>query len=125
MNNTRQQKYSRLILKELSSIFQNDIKNMFGKAFITVTNVRVSPDLGLAKAYLSFMLVDDKNLALESVKAQVKPIRNLLGEKIRKQVRIIPELAFYLDDNVDYAIKMEEVFSKIVIPPAPSEDDQS
>lgn len=121
MNSTRQQKYSRLIQKELSGIFQFDIKNMFGKAFITVTTVRISPDLGVAKVYLSFMMVDSKPEALASVKDQVKAIRNLLGEKIRKQARIIPELIFYLDDNVDYAAKMEEVFSKIEIPVAPPE----
>lgn len=124
MNSTRQQKYSRLIQKELGSIFQNDIKSMFGKAFITVTTVRISPDLGVAKIYLSFMMVDDKVEALNSVKTQVKAIRNLLGEKIRKQARIVPELIFYLDDNVDYAIKMEEVFAKIEIPPAPPESTE-
>lgn len=122
MDSTRQQKYSRLIQKELGQIFQNDIKNMFGKAFISVNTVRISPDLSVAKAYLSFMMVDSKHEALESVKAQVKPIRKLLGDKIRKQARIVPELIFYLDDNLDYAAKMDVLFSNIEIPPAPEED---
>jgi ribosome-binding factor A len=123
MDSTRQQKYSRLIQKELGNIFQNDIKNMFGKAFISVNTVRISPDLSVAKAYLSFMMVDNKQEALESVKAQVKPIRKLLGDKIRKQARIIPELIFYLDDNVDYAAKMDVLFSNIEIPPVPPDED--
>jgi len=122
MDSTRQQKYSRLIQKELGQIFQNDIKNMFGKAFISVNTVRISPDLSVAKAYLSFMMVDSKHEALESVKAQVKPIRKLLGDKIRKQARIVPELIFYLDDNLDYAAKMDVLFSNIEIPPAPEEE---
>ena len=124
MDSTRQQKYARLIQKELGQIFQNDIKNMFGNAFISVNTVRISPDLSVAKAYLSFMMVDSKHEALESVKAQVKPIRKLLGDKIRKQARIVPELIFYLDDNLDYAAKMDVLFSNIEIPPAPEEEAQ-
>lgn len=123
MDSTRQQKYSRLIQKELGNIFQNDIKNMFGKAFISVNTVRISPDLSVAKAYLSFMMVDSKQAALDSVKAQIKPIRKLLGDKIRKQARIVPELIFYLDDNLDYAAKMDVLFSNIEIPPAPPEEE--
>jgi ribosome-binding factor A len=124
MDSTRQQKYARLIQKELGAIFQHDTKSMFGNTFITVTNVKVSPDMGLAKAYLSFMLVNDKLEAIEKVKQQTKAIRKLLSDRIGKQTRVIPELVFYLDDNVDYAAKMEEIFSKIVIPPdteSPSE----
>lgn len=124
MDSTRQQKYARLIQKELGQIFQNDIKNMFGNAFISVNTVRISPDLSVVKAYLSFMMVDSKHEALESVKAQVKPIRKLLGDKIRKQARIVPELIFYLDDNLDYAAKMDVLFSNIEIPPAPEEEAQ-
>ena len=124
MDSTRQQKYARLIQKELGQIFQNDIKNMFGNAFISVNTVRISPDLSVAKAYLSFMMVDRQHEALESVKAQVKPIRKLLGDKIRKQARIVPELIFYLDDNLDYAAKMDVLFSNIEIPPAPEEEAQ-
>ena len=124
MDSTRQQKYARLIQKELGQIFQNDIKNMFGNAFISVNTVRISPDLSVAKAYLSFMMVNSKHEALESVKSQVKPIRKLLGDKIRKQARIVPELIFYLDDNLDYAAKMDVLFSNIEIPPAPEEEAQ-
>jgi ribosome-binding factor A len=116
MESTRQQKYGKLILKELSDIFLHDTKSMFGNAFITVTIVRVSPDLGIAKVYLSFMMVEDKKATLDSIIKQTKPIRKLLGDRIRKQARVIPELLFYIDDTIDYATKMEELFSKIVIP---------
>jgi ribosome-binding factor A len=116
MESTRQQRYGKLIQKELSEIFQHDTKGLFGNTFITVTTVRVSPDLGVAKVYLSFMLVDDKKAMLGKITAQTKPIRKMLGDRIRHQARIIPELIFYVDDTVDYANKMNEIFSKIVIP---------
>ena len=116
MESTRQQKYAKLILKELSDIFLHDTKSLFGNAFITVTIVRVSPDLGLAKVYLSFMMVEDKKELLDKIIQQTKPIRKMLGNRIGKQARIIPALMFYIDDSVDYANKMNEIFSKIVIP---------
>ena len=116
MESTRQQKYAKLILKELSDIFLHDTKGLFGNAFITVTIVRVSPDLGIAKVYLSFMLVEDKKSMLDMIIKQTKPIRKMLGNRIGKQARIIPALMFYIDDSVDYANRMNEIFSKIVIP---------
>jgi len=122
MDSTRQQKFARLIQKELAEIFQRDIKSYFAGAFITVTTVRVSPDLGVAKIFLSLMLAKDKNALLEKVNENRKAIRKMLGDKIRNQARIIPELIFYIDDNVEYAAKMEELFNKIPKPEEKSED---
>jgi ribosome-binding factor A len=122
MDSTRQQKFARLIQKELAEIFQRDIKSYFGGAFITVTTVRISPDLGVAKIFLSLMLAKDKNALLETVNENRKAIRKALGEKIRNQARIIPELIFYIDDNVEYAAHMEEIFSKIPKPEETKED---
>jgi ribosome-binding factor A len=116
MDSTRQQKYARLIQKDLSEILQRDARHLLNGAFITVTTVRVSPDLGLAKVYLSFMLVGDKAAMLNHINSEKKVIRRMLSEKIRNQARIIPELNFYLDDNVDYADKIDKIFSKIDIP---------
>lgn len=122
MESQRQQKFSRLIQKELGEIFQQDIKSMFGGAFITVTTVRMSPDLSVAKVFLSFLLVKDREALLEQIKSETKSIRNLLGQRIRKQVRIIPQLVFYLDDTMDYASKIDNIISKLDIPPATQED---
>lgn len=124
MDSKRQQKYSKLIQKELGEIFQKDAKNMFGNAFITVTHVKVSPDLALAKVYLTFLMSKEKDVIFEKVRSQTKQIRHLLGNKIGKQARVIPELNFYYDDNLEYAAKMDEIFSKIDIPPAPEEDEK-
>lgn len=123
MESTRQQKYGKLIQKELSDIFLHDTKGLFGNAFITVTTVRVTPDLGLAKVYLSFMMVEDKKAMLDMIVKQTKPIRKMLGDRIKKQARVIPALMFYIDDTIDYANKMEEIFSKIVIPKESKEED--
>ena len=122
MDSKRQQKYARLIQKELGELFQRDSKSLFEGAFISVTNVRVSPDMGVVKVYLSFLLAKDKQALLDKVIANTKPIRKMLGDKIRDQARIIPELNFYIDDNVEYSAKMNDLFSKIDIPP--SEEDE-
>jgi ribosome-binding factor A len=123
MESTRQLKFARLIQKELGEIFQRDAKNVLEGAFITLTKVTVSPDLALAKVYVSFMMVNNKEEALKKLTVNTKVFRKLLGDKIKKQVRIIPELAFYIDDNLEYASKMDNIFSKLDIPPAPKEDE--
>lgn len=122
MESKRQQKYSKLIQKDLGDIFQKEGKAMFGNTFITVTRVSMSPDLGLARVYLSFLLTQNKQASLESVNEKKKEIRKILGNKIAKQVRIIPELVFYLDDSAEYASKMDALISSLDIPPA--DDDQ-
>lgn len=122
MESIRQQKVNRVIQKELGDIFLKEGRALFGSLFISVTVVRVSPDLGVAKIYLSMMNTDDKNAALAKIKAETKSIRKWLGDRVKKQLRITPEIIFYVDDNVDYANHMEQVFSKIDIP---KKDDSS
>ncbi len=123
MESTRQLKFARLIQKELGEIFQRDTKNLFEGAFITLTKVRISPDFGIAKVYMSFLMVKDKEEMIGKISAESKKIRKLLAEKIRNQARIIPQLQFYLDDNLDYAAKMDDIFSKIDIPPDPDKEE--
>jgi ribosome-binding factor A len=118
----RQQKFSKLIQKDLGDIFLQDTKNMFGRAFITVTSVKMSPDLGLAKVYLSFLQVSNGKEMLQKINDHKKEIRKILGNKIGKQVRIIPDLIFYLDDSAAYAARMDELISGLNIPPADEED---
>ncbi|CAN5240575.1 30S ribosome-binding factor RbfA [soil metagenome] len=114
----RQQKFSKLIQKDLGAIFLQEGKSMFGRAFITVTSVKMSPDLSLAKVYLSFMQVANSNEMLEKINDHKKEIRKILGNKIGKQVRIVPDLIFYLDDSAAYAARMDELISGLNIPPA-------
>jgi ribosome-binding factor A len=109
--------------KDLGEIFQRELTHAFNGAFITVTNVRVSPDLGIARVYLSFLATKNKALLMETIEEKNKAIRQLLGERVRHQLRIVPHLQFFLDDTAEYADKMDKLFAGIVIPPAPAEDD--
>lgn len=117
MESKRQQKFARQMQKDLGDIFQKELQGEFGKAFITITEVKISPDLSQVKSYLSIMLATDKEDTLDQIREKTKQIRNILAGKIRHQVRIIPELFFYLDDTAEYAAKIDELFNSIVIPP--------
>jgi len=112
MDSTRQLKVSRLIQKELGEIFQKETRLLFGSALITVTQVRISPDLGVARVYVSLFNVPDKQALLKSIQENTKDIRMKLSTRIKKQVRIIPNLVFFLDDSVDYAMRIEELLKK-------------
>lgn len=112
MDSQRQLKVSRLIQKELGEVFQRETRMLFGNALITVTQVRVSPDLGVAKVYVSLFNVPDNKALLESIKANTKEIRNKLSDRIKKQVRIIPNLVFFHDDSLDYAMRIDELLKK-------------
>ncbi len=109
MESIRQKKVSRLIQKELSTIFQYNSRDLFKGLIITVTVVHVTPDLAIAKVYLSLFPADNKDDFLEQVKKRSGFIRHELSKKIRHQVKSIPELAFYLDDSLDYVDNIEQL----------------
>ena len=124
MESKRQQKFSRLIQKELAEIFQREVPHLFGGAYISVSVVRVSPDLGLARVYLSVMNVKDGNeMLLQELRVNTKTIRHLLAQRIKSQVRVVPELVFFLDDTAEYSAKIDKLFANLDIPPAPEEDE--
>ncbi len=114
----RQQKFSRLIQKELSNIFQRDQRGVLGNTFITIVDVRVSPDLSVARVYISMMLAKNKKAVLEKLDTHKKEIRKALGDQIRNQARIVPELAFFLDEVEENASRMENLLKGLHIPPA-------
>lgn len=120
----RQQKVGRLIQKELSDIFQKDQRGVLGNAFITIMEVRMSPDLSLAKVYISMMLAKDKKAMLEKLDLHKKEIRKALGDRIRNQARIIPELAFVIDEVEEKAQRMDDLLKSLHIPPANSSTDE-
>lgn len=121
MESKRQQKFGRQIQKDLSEIFQKDFREIFGKGMVTITDVKVSPDLSIARCYLSFLLVDKPQDLVNELNEKQKAIRNVLAGKIRHQVRIIPYLSFFLDDTAEYAAKIDALFEGLVIPPATDE----
>ena len=89
---------------------------------VTITRVMVSPDLGFAKVYLS-ILITDPQATYELINEHKKEIRHTLAKRIGKSVRIIPEIAFFLDDSASYAQHMDKVISDLNIPPAPEEEE--
>jgi ribosome-binding factor A len=123
MESKRQQKYAKLIQKELGEIFQRDSKSLTGNAMVTVTRVMMSPDLSVAKVYMSFLLANNKEL-FEKINDAKKAIRKNLGNRIGKNVRIIPELAFFLDESSAYAQHMDQVISNLDIPETQDEDEE-
>ncbi len=124
MESKRQQKVARQLQKDLGEIFQREVPHLFNGAFITVTSVRVSPDLSVARIYLSFLATKDKALLLDTIRENSRTIRQHLGERVRHQLRIVPDLSFFLDDTAEYAEKMDKLFAGLEIPPAPDEDDE-
>lgn len=108
METTRQAKIARLLQKELSEIFRQQTAKTNG-VIITVSTVRVSPDLSVAKAYLSVFPSAKAPEMLESINASARTIRYELAQKVRFQLRKTPELSFFLDDSLDYIEKIDNL----------------
>lgn len=111
METTRQAKISRLLQKELSEIFRQQTAKTHG-IIISVSAVRVTPDLSIAKAYLSVFPSDKAKDMIESINASAKTIRYELAQKVRFQLRKCPELQFYLDDSLDYIENIDHLLEK-------------
>lgn len=103
---------SSLVQQELASLFIQEGKNLLGGHFVTVTVVRVSPDMGHAKVYLSLFGDKDKELIIHGIREKTPAIRGLLGKRIGKTVRMVPELDFYLDDSLDRAEEIDDLLNK-------------
>jgi ribosome-binding factor A len=111
MESTRQSKISRLIQKELGELFIHQTKLIPG-VLLSISSVRVSPDLSVAKVYLSIFPSERGPELLEGIKMNAKEIRYDLGQRMRHQLRIIPELIFYIDDSLDYIQNIDELLKK-------------
>ncbi len=118
----RQLKYARLIHKEIGDIFLKEGKVLLGGSFVSVTGASVSPDLGVAKIYLSMMMVEDKEQVMESINLRKRELRKMLGNRIGKHVRAIPEIILYLDEVEENASKLEKLIDSLEIPPAEEEE---
>ena len=111
MEGTRLQKIERLLQKELSDIFQKQTQAMHG-VLVSVSVVRVSPDLSVAKAYLSIFPSAKGEELLKAIRANTKAIRYDLGQRVRLQLRKIPELSFFIDDSLDYIERSDSLLNK-------------
>lgn len=111
MQETRQARISRLLQKELADIFQIQTRMMRG-VLVSVTRVKISPDLSICTAYLSVFPSDKGEELLENIRGNEKSVRYELGTRVRNQLRIIPELRFFLDDSLDYLEKIDGLLKK-------------
>ncbi len=111
MESTRQAKIARLIQKELGEIFRQQTAKTRG-VIVSVSAVRVSPDLSIARAYLSVFPSEKSQEMIESINASAKTIRYELAQKVRYQLRKTPELSFYLDDSLDYIENIDALLKK-------------
>ena len=109
MESTRQKKVSRQLLKDLSEILQLKGRNIIGTSLVSVTVVRISPDLSVARVYISVFGTEEKEALLKRMNQQSYAIRKKLGERIRNQMRKVPELKFFLDDSVDYSQQIDDL----------------
>jgi len=112
METTRQQRIARLLQKELAGIFQRDTQALGHGVLVSVTNVRISPDLSVARVYLSIFPSEKGEEILENIRATAPSVRYKLGNIVRHQLRIIPELNFFLDDSLDYIDHIDELLKQ-------------
>jgi ribosome-binding factor A len=111
MQETRQNKIARLLQKELSVIFQEQTRSLHG-VMVSVTRVKISPDLSICTAYLSIFPSEKAEELIQNITKNEKQIRYELGTRVRYQLRIIPELRFFIDDSLDYIDRIDELLKK-------------
>jgi ribosome-binding factor A len=112
----RQKQVASLIQKEMSDIFQREGLNIIHNGMISISKVKVTPDLMEVRIYLSFFQIEDPEKMLQHIKDQDWNLRKQLAARIKNQVRKIPVLQYYLDDTLEYVFKMEEIFKNLNIP---------
>lgn len=112
MESKRQLKVAKQLQKDLGEIFQEEARSTFGNALITVTKVNVTKDLSVAKVNLSLFTPTDKQELLKLIKSHSKEIRYKLGNKIKHQLRIVPQLLFYEDDSLDYIENIDNLLNE-------------
>ena len=109
---TRQLKVSKEIQKDMAEIIRSKGMAAFGGALVSVSGVTISPDLSVAKIYVSVFPSEKAKAVMEALETNVKAFRGELGNKMSKQLRIIPEIIFYLDSSLDYVEHIEELLKK-------------
>lgn len=121
----RQKQVAIEIAKELNDIFLKMGLNMIEGGMISISSVKITPDLFEARIYLSFFQVKDADAALEKFKERSSEIRGELGKRMRHQLRSIPQLTFYLDDTLDYVFKIEKLLEEIKTPRPPKGGEEN
>ena len=109
MESKRQKRVDKLLQKDLGEIFQQDMRHLTHGAMVTVTKVNITPDLQSAKVYLSIFAAKDKDGLIKNIQRHASELRGKLGNRIRHQMKSVPELHFYEDDSLDYIENIENL----------------
>jgi ribosome-binding factor A len=112
MESTRQNKISKQLQKDLSEILNQMTRKLTPGKMLTVTKVRITADLSLAKAYVSVFPSEDSQNSIDTINQNVGQVRHILAQKIRHQVRKVPELRFFLDDSLDYIQNIDNLLKE-------------
>ncbi len=112
MDGTRQQKVAKELQRSFAEIIQNKGMSAFDGALVTVSGVRVSPDLSVAYIYVSIFPSEKAEKVMGMLKDNTKALRGELGNRVGRQLRIIPEISFFLDSSLDYVARIEELLKK-------------
>jgi ribosome-binding factor A len=114
MDTIKQKQISELVKRNFSVVLQDEGTNIYGaKPLVTVTNVKVSPDLGQAKIYLSVYNTENKQEVLLEMEEEKSRLKQALGYRLRKLVRRIPDIDFYLDDTLDEMFRIDQLFGRL------------
>lgn len=125
MDSKRQLQSAELIKRNLSVVFQQEGSFIFGNALITVTDVKITPDLSQAKIYLSLYNVNDKNALLEKIINHTHILKQALAQRIKSHIRRIPQIHFFMDETVDEMYRVDKLFDNIktLYPEASQEEE--
>lgn len=107
MDSTRQQKVARLIHRELAEVLQREGQGMVLQSMVTVTEVRITPDLSIARVFISVFPPEKRQSALQQVNDSKKDLRMKLAARVRNQLRVVPDLHFFIDDTLDQAERID------------------
>ena len=124
MESKRQQKFAGVLQEEFATIFQREGAAYLPNTLVTITKVRVSPDLAVAKVYLSFLNTNNTTLSVAEVNSHAGEIRYKLGARIRHQASVVPTLTFFVDDTNQYVEHMDKIFDKISRERKDTEEEQ-
>lgn len=118
----RQKQIGGLLNEELNGIFQRLGLNMIDGGMVSISSVKITPDLLEARVYLSFFKVNDAKLALKKVEDRAWEIKKELASKLKQQLRRIPEIKYFTDETLEHVFRMEELFKKIAKEEKDSDD---
>lgn len=123
MESRRQQQVAGVIQQEMSEILIKNGRNYYGSSFVTISGVKVTPDLLVARVFISVMAENERKAVLEALKNNASHIRGILGGKVKNQLRRVPELEFFLDESLDEVFKIEKLLKEIKDKEQPKADE--